>query len=288
MKKNLQLPKCLTSFHLKVIAIISMLIDHFAYIPFSSILSEAYSVKEGTAAYAEFKQELLLWVAKNETILWTISDVMHWIGRLAFPLFCFLIVQGFIHTRSKAKYAFRLAIFAVISEIPYDMAFSGCTLSLRNNNVFFTLLTGLLMIWGITEVKQWLDNCNSFKNKTILKKGIYVGAILAFTLVASFLVSSVFDSSYGESGVITILIIFLLQSRPALALVISTFVLALFNFSFVQLFALPSALLVAMYNQKRGRPIKYFFYVFYPAHLLIFAFIAMWLGNLVIDIGIVR
>lgn len=288
MKKNLQFPKCLTSFHLKVIAIISMLIDHFAYIPFAAVLSESHSVKEGSVVYTGIKQELLLWIAQNETILWTISDVMHWIGRLAFPLFCFLIVQGFIHTRSKSKYAFRLAIFAIISEIPYDIAFSGCILSLRNNNVFFTLLTGLLMIWAITETKKWIDSCDSFKDKTNLKKGIYVGIILIFTAVASFMVSSVFDSSYGESGVITILVIFLLQSRPALALVISTFVLALFNFSFVQLFALPSALLVAMYNHKRGRSIKYLFYVFYPAHLLIFTYIAMCLGNLVIEMGIAR
>lgn len=288
MKKTLHLPKCLTSYHLKVIAIISMLIDHFAYIPFASVLSASYSVVDGTSTYTGLKQELLLWAAEHESILWTISDIMHWIGRLAFPLFCFLLVQGFIHTRSKAKYAFRLAIFALISEVPYDMAFSGCILSLRNNNVFFTLLTGLLMIWGISEVKQWIDNCSSFKNKESVKKILGIGVVLVFAVVASFLVTFVFDSSYGASGVITVLIIYLMQRHPALALVLSTFVLVVLNFSFVQLFALPSALLVAMYNQKRGKPIKYFFYVFYPAHLLVFALLAMWLGNWVIEIGIVK
>ena len=122
MNKTLQIPKCLTSYHLKVIAIISMLIDHFAYIPFASIIGEAHSVAEGNATYGGMKQALLLWAARHESTLWTISDMMHWIGRLAFPLFCFLIVQGFMHTKSKGQYALRLALFALISEVPYDMA----------------------------------------------------------------------------------------------------------------------------------------------------------------------
>lgn len=230
-------------------------------------------------AYSGVKQSLLLWVADHDRVLWALSDGMHWVGRLAFPLFCFLIVQGFLHTRSKAKYALRLAVFAVISEIPYDMAFSGCVLSFKNNNVFFTLLTGLLMIWGITAAMQRIDNLSCLKNKNGLRKGIYVCIVLVFALAASILVSVAFDSSYGASGVLTILIIFLLQRHPVLALVLSTFVLAVLNFSFVQLFALPSALLVAMYNQQRGRPMKYFFYFVYPAHLLLFALIAVWLGN---------
>ena len=279
MNPKFQLPKCLTSFRLKVIAIISMLIDHFAYIPFASVLSGSYAVKEGTVAYSGVKQSLLLWVVEHDCVLWALSDGMHWVGRLAFPLFCFLIVQGFLHTRSKAKYALRLAVFAVISEIPYDMAFSGCVLSFKNNNVFFTLLTGLLMIWGITAAMQRIDNLSCLKNKNGLRNGIYAGVVLVFALAASFLVSVAFDSSYGASGVLTILIIFLLQRHPVLALVLSTFVLAVLNFSFVQLFALPSALLVAMYNQQRGRPMKYFFYFVYPAHLLLFALIAVWLGN---------
>lgn len=283
MNKTLQIPKCLTSYHLKVIAIISMLIDHFAYIPFASILGEAHSVAEGNATYGGMKQALLLWAARHESTLWTISDMMHWIGRLAFPLFCFLIVQGFMHTKSKGQYALRLALFALISEVPYDMAFNGCILSLRNNNVFFTLLTGLLMIWGISETKRWLDRWSCLENKMIGKKILYACVIFVFAAAAAFLVTYVFDSSYGASGVITILIIFLMQSHPALALVLSTFVLALLNFSFVQLFALPSALLVAMYNQNRGKPVKYFFYVVYPAHLLVFAWMAVWLGNWIIE-----
>lgn len=129
---------------------------------------------------------------------------------------------------------------------------------------------------------QRVDAIGNLKNRCALRKGIYSGVVLVFALAASFLVSNVLDSSYGASGVLTILIIFLLQSHPVLALIISTFVLAALNFSFVQLFALPSALLVAMYNQQRGRPMKYFFYIIYPAHLLIFVLIAVWLGNWVI------
>lgn len=266
----MKLPKIFTSFHLKVIAIVSMLIDHFAYIPFASILSTSYSAH----TYTGMKQSFLLWISQHEQILWKMNEVMHWIGRLAFPLFCFLLVQGFMHTKNKTKYAFRLGLFALLSEIPYDMAFNGCIFSLKNNNVFFTLFTGFMMIWAISIEKKRYET----KQNTVL----YFGCIIALVTMASFLVTFVFDSSYGTSGILTILIIYLMKDQPVLALVCSTIVLSLLNFSFVELFAIPSALLVAMYNGKRGKGIKYFFYVFYPAHLLIFALLAKYLGNWII------
>lgn len=80
MNNTVSFPKCLTSFHLKVIAIVSMLIDHFAYIFFASVLSASYMVQNGTVVYADFRQAFLLWVAENHTILWNINDIMHWIG----------------------------------------------------------------------------------------------------------------------------------------------------------------------------------------------------------------
>lgn len=282
MNKTISLPKCFTGFHLKVIAIVSMLIDHVAYITLPYMLGASYGVKDGTVVYDGFKQPLLLWMAENEKVLWTINDVLHWIGRLAFPLFCFLLVEGFLHTRSKGKYAFRLALFALLSEIPYDIAFSSSLLNLRDNNVFFTLLVGLLMIWAISEVEKRIDKASGDKLKSGWKKLVYIGTVVLFASVAAFLVNFVFDSSYGASGVLTILVLYLLRNRPSAAVFISVFILAALNFSFIELFALPVVLLVAMYNYQRGPAIKYFFYVFYPAHLLVLSFLAVWLGNMTI------
>lgn len=280
MNKTISLPKCLTGFHLKVIAIVSMLIDHIAYITLPYMLGTSYNAKNGSVVYDGFKQSLLIWMADHETLLWTINDVFHWIGRLAFPIFCFLLVEGFLHTKNRGKYAFRLALFALISEIPYDMAFNNCFLTLKNNNVFFTLLVGLLMIWGISKTKEWLNKLDEDKMKARWKKLIYIGAVVVFAVAAMFLVSFVFDSSYSESGVLTILILYLLRERKSLAVTISVVMLALLNFSVIELFALPVAILVAMYNNERGPSMKYFFYVFYPAHLLILTFLGVWLGNM--------
>lgn len=268
--------KCLTGFHLKVIAIVSMLIDHFSYITLMSIVGHSTAVKKGTAVYSGFKQTLLLWAAEHEAALWNLAEVMRWIGRLAFPLFCFLLVEGFLHTRSRWKYALRLGLFALISEIPFDMAFSGCLLSLKNSNVFFTLLVGFLMMWCIEEIK---------KRTTNGKKWLFgVGAALC-AVTACELAEMVFDSPYGASGVLTILALYLLRRNPAFAMCVGVLLLAVLNFAYVQLFAFPAVLLAAMYNGQKGPGIKYFFYGFYPVHLLACTALAVWLGNLHIYIG---
>src|SRR5699024_2332190 len=101
---------CLSGFQLKCIAILSMALDH-------------------TGAVL-FPQEIWLRCA----------------GRLAFPVFCFLIVEGFVHTHDVYRYMARLGVFALISEIPYDLAFRGVCLEFAYQNVFFTLLIGIVMM----------------------------------------------------------------------------------------------------------------------------------------------
>lgn len=268
--------KCLTGFHLKVIAIVSMLIDHVSYITLMSIVGHSTAVGEGSVVYSGFKQNLLLWAAAHEAALWNLAEVMRWIGRLAFPLFCFLLVEGFLHTRNRGKYALRLGLFALISEIPFDLAFSGCVLSLKNNNVFFTLLAGFLMMWGMEEFK---------KRTPEGRKWLFAVAVVVCAAVACVLAEMVFDSSYGAAGVLTILALYLLRRNPAFAMCVGTLLLAVLNFSYTQLFALPAAALVALYNGRRGPGLKYFFYGFYPVHLLACTLLAVWLGNLHIYFG---
>ena len=115
----------ISGYWLKLIAVISMLIDHT-----SAVILEQIPGLENPAF------------------------LMRIIGRLAFPIYCFLLVEGFYHTRSRAKYAGRLFLFALISEVPFDLAFSRRMWDFSSNNVFFTLLFGLLVIWGVEGIKQ--------------------------------------------------------------------------------------------------------------------------------------
>ena len=110
---------------LKLIAVITMLIDHTGYVFY---------------AFPAFREPLF--TALGETV--TIYFILRKIGRLAFPIYCFLIGEGLIHTRNPIKYLLRLLIFAILSEIPFNLMVSGQLLCPEHQNVFFTLLLGAL------------------------------------------------------------------------------------------------------------------------------------------------
>ncbi len=93
---------------------------------------------------------------------WTRTDqVMRAIGRIAFPIFCFLLVEGFIYTRDVKKYAGRLLLFALLSEFPFDLALKQGVFAPRSQNVYFTLFFGLLAMaaaaWCEQHKKNWLS-----------------------------------------------------------------------------------------------------------------------------------
>jgi hypothetical protein len=122
-------------------------------------------------------QEFLL----ENGALYGIDIIMRLIGRLAFPIFCFLLIEGFLHTRNIWKYAIRLGVFALISEIPFDLAFHGKFFYFQYQNVFFTLLIGLLVMIGFKTIadkagdKKWLP-------ALAVVGAIAVGCALAYTL----------------------------------------------------------------------------------------------------------
>ena len=122
--------KRITTDILKITAMVSMLTDHVA------------------VAFAGF--------GMPAGIYWT----MRCIGRLAFPIYVYFLVQGYIYTHSVGKYAIRLGLLAVISEIPYDMTVYGCFFDFRHNNVLFTLVLALLVLWATDSLykkNRWLD-----------------------------------------------------------------------------------------------------------------------------------
>lgn len=127
---------------LKIIAIITMLIDHIG----AGVLGRLLVVRGMNEA-----ADLNAWIDANSTLVIT-YQMMRFVGRLAFPIFCFLLIEGFEHTHDVKKYALRLLSFCLVSEIPFDLLFNGKILESGYQNVFFTLFIGL-MLCG--DSRQW-------------------------------------------------------------------------------------------------------------------------------------
>lgn len=134
---------------LKILANLFMLIDHVAAVVLKRIYLARYNevmASGDTLARAN-------WFSENETLFYTIQ-IMRNLGRISFPIFAFLLVEGFQKTSNRSNYAKRLGLFCLISEIPFDLAFSGSFFALKRQNVFFTLLIGFLCIWSFHIIRE--------------------------------------------------------------------------------------------------------------------------------------
>lgn len=214
---------------LKLIAVVCMLIDHLA-------------------AFYLFKLPVMhteLFMLGHHAV--TPLLMMRLVGRLAFPIFAFLIVEGFLHTRSRVRYGRNLLIFALLSELPWNLIHSG-TWHYPSQNVFFTLLLGYL---GLCALEYFKDD-----SRRLL-------ASLLGLLVASVLMRA----DYGCSGYGFILLLYVLRENRILQAIIGSCVLGsrwIAGLAFIP---------INMYNGERGfvkGPVaKYLFYLFYPLHLLV-------------------
>ena len=160
--------KGITGLTLKIIAIVAMFIDHFAAILISDYLNMV-------VPYFPNREAQQAWSAAHPDVVAidAIMGVMRLIGRFGFPLFAFLIVEGFQHTRSVKKYALNLGIFALISELPFNLGFSSRLLCPTYQNVFFTLLLGLLCLASVHYL------CETKKEEEKFRPLFYVAAFLA-------------------------------------------------------------------------------------------------------------
>ena len=230
---------------LKWIAVITMLIDHIGAALLEGLyVDRGYRWGSGVFAF-EFDAALRA------------------VGRLAFPIFCFLLVEGLVHTRSRWKYLLRLAVFALISELPFDRAFFHSWWTMQHQNVFFTLAFGLCACaaW------DWLTKGNAPNCHPL--RGI-AAMLLAFAaLDAAYILST----DYGALGVLLILVLYFLREKPwerdFLGIGVLCLMVLIGGSHWSEVLGALSFPLFHLYNGQRGRQLKYFFYVFYPAHLLL-------------------
>ena len=258
----------ISGFVLKMTAVVTMLVDHIAASPL-----EQYLVANGMADFSHG--------------LFYVYLLMRTIGRMAFPIYLYLLVEGFYHTRSRAKYALRLLIFAVISEVPFDMALMASFSDLSHNNVFFTLLISLLTIWGMDEAAKRFAAEERDSGETVppaeqipfgRKKISLKGKLLQILIfLAGCAGAELMHTDYSAGGVIAAVLIYLFWNRGWVSGAIGVCSLGISSgiIEFAALLILP---LLIFYNGKRGPQIKYFFYLFYPVHLLILGLICYTAG----------
>ncbi|MCI6203928.1 MAG: conjugal transfer protein TraX [Lachnospiraceae bacterium] len=247
----------ISGYWLKMIAVITMLIDHSAATILERILVQMPSWAPATVDNWEqwYRLDLLL----------------RGIGRMAFPIYCFLLVEGFHYTHSRRKYAARLFVFALISEVPFDMALNQSVLEFSYNNVFFTLFLGLLVIMAADWVME------RFSSDNLTSEIGRITLLVVIGMVGCALASYVISCDYGASGVIAIYIMYLLRSKQELGFALAVVSLGVFSGE-LELLALLMLIPLHFYNGTRGKQHKYFFYAFYPLHLLLLALIAWGLG----------
>ena len=190
-------------------------------------------------------------------VFFTQYPILRVIGRLSFPIYCFLLVEGYFHTKDIRKYALRLLLFAFISEVPFDYAFFG-RINGSHQNIFFTLFLGLMVI-------NLMDSLAKENRLQAL-----AGSILVLFL------SEYLATDYGSLGILYIITFYLLKSVEGPAkLLLMTFLIAVLNLLLsggLQNYSALSAVFIYQYNGSEGpknRYLKYGFYIMYPLHLSI-------------------
>lgn len=227
--------KVLSGSALKLIAVISMLIDHTAFV----LLGEDAPV-----------------LCQMGSHRLTLYDTMRFIGRIAFPIYCFLLVEGFLHTRDPKKYGGRLFLFALISEIPWNLEHTG-HIFYAQQNVFFTLFLGFLGLCLLRVFQEKKDR------KVPCALGLF-----------ALLVASIYlRADYDISGYCFILMLYLLREQPPLRAVVGSVMLP--NTWRAGLAFLP----ISLYNGKRGfvrsQIASLCFYALYPVHILLLYWIRL-------------
>ena len=170
------------------------------------------------------------------------------IGRISFPIFAYVLVEGFLYTRDIKKYLFRLGLLSLVSEIPFDLMASGRVLEFGHQNVFFTLTLGILALW--------------LMSRTInpILQLIYAGAIMV--------VSNLLHVDYRQFGVLLIIWFYYWRSTKWVKYLGAAVIMVLLK-GWTGVYTIPSLIPMLLYNEKQGPKWKWFFYIFYPVHLLV-------------------
>lgn len=190
------------------------------------------------------------------------------VGRLAFPIFAFFIAEGYVHTRDFGRYFRRLAILAVVSEIPFNLE-NGAVFDLTRQNVLWTFCLALLTLRGLEALGR--------------ERGFGRWAGCGLVLAAGFAAGELLRTDYGGWGVVTVALLqlcrdgkyaklwLLLAMAAVNGLGMGSLTMPVFGGEMpIQIFAVAALPVIWLYNGQAGpKGLRRAFYVFYPAHLLV-------------------
>ena len=211
------------------------------------------------------------------------NDWLTCIGRIAFPIFAFMLVEGYFHTKSLKKYAQRLLLFAILSELPFNLALGSSLFYPLHQNVLWSFLISLGLL-------HWNERT---KMQGVLWKQI---AVCVASIVIAYVAGLLTFVDFYHAGILTVLVFYFFRGQylwqRAAQLVflwhINTELLGglVYELSFLgrtfsfpqQGFALLALIPIWLYRGKQGyhsKPFQYFCYAFYPVHLLILGVLKM-------------
>ncbi len=220
---------------LKYIAFLSMFIDHFNKAIITPMLN--------------YQQPLV-----------TISTIFDIIGRIAFPIFAFMIVEGFYKTKSRTKYLRKLIIFAIISEIPFDMFQSKVYINNRSQNIMWALALGLLTLMIVDKLKEKIKN-----------HYVWLGISIIIVLINA-TIATLLSFDYDYYSTIIIFILYLFYDNRLVASILSYFIII------KEVYSILGFAVINFYNGEKGKQNKIFNYLFYPVHLFILGLCRFWFG----------
>lgn len=246
---------------IKIIATMTMIIDNFAIIILENFVEKVLlqQAETGLIPYEIYK----------EAYIFTVFDMQR-IGRMTFPIFAFLLVQGFLHTQNKKKYFILMLIFGIISELPFDLAYHSdyshllgtYPLNWRFQNVFFTYALAILFLSCLEKIKEkYLIN-----NSKIL---YYISNVFCIWIFCN--LSEILRFQYGNTAILYVLAFYIFRNNKIIQSIIYIPVHFITTFEVSSEYFIITSLLILFYNGERGKfDFKYLFYIFYPLHITIF------------------
>lgn len=214
--------------------------------------------------------------------IWAMFPVADWmtcIGRLAFPIFAFMIAEGYAHTANVKKYLLRMLVFALLSEIPFNLVAGGTVFYPYHQNVLWTFLIALgTMVLSDKIRTRFSDRRPVAVSCTVL------------LVMAAFLLGTITMVDYYGAGVLTVLVFHYFRGNKWYLRLTQLCALAVLHVGILggyyytvhignleleivqQGLALFALLPIWLYNGRQGyhaKPFRYFCYAFYPLHLLL-------------------